>query len=80
MRKKKKKGAPKRKFQIVSEYGERYKFDARNINSLPDEMRGVYVLYDWRHFPIYIGEAGEKGAVRLRADLGHIFVAEGSVK
>jgi len=64
-----KRRAPKRSFQIVTDFGEYFPFDARHIERIPSELRGVYVLYDYRPFPVYVGEAGEKGGGRIKGRL-----------
>ena len=50
--------------QIVTYSGEHFRFDARHIDRIPSDLRGVYVLYDYRPFPVYVGEAGEVGDQR----------------
>jgi len=64
-----KRRAPKRSFQIVTDFGEYFPFDARHIDRIPTELRGVYILYDYRKFPVYVGEAGARGGGRITGRL-----------
>src|SRR5574341_1224385 len=66
-----KRRVPKRSNQIVTHFGEHFRFDARHIDRIPSDLRGVYVLYDYRSFPVYVGEAGEVGGGRIKGRLKH---------
>ena len=64
-----KRRAPKRSSQIVTHFGEHFRFDARHIDRIPTELRGVYILYDYRKFPVYVGEVGARGGGRITGRL-----------